>query len=226
MYEDTGSARCRDCIQANYCRGGQVVQPCAAGYVCQSGLNTSPDPPLGECSEGRYCPKGVQAEIRCPYETMSTTTGNEQQSDCTGCQPGWVCKWGSSDPYICPAGSYCPVLAGYKIIYKDYEYKCPKGTYNKLEGRVYEYECTECDEGYYCDEKGLVDVDDRECPTGHFCPKGTADPWECLPGTYQPQTGGSEEEDCTPCPKGSYCPQGSSNPDHASMATIAHPKQQ
>ena len=143
---------------------------------------------------------------------MSTTTGNEQQSDCTGCQPGWVCKWGSSEPYICPAGSYCPVLAGYKILYKDYEYKCPKGTYNKLEGRVYEYECTECDEGYYCDEKGLTDVDDRECPTGHFCPKGTADPWECLPGTYQPNTGGSEEEDCTPCPKGSYCPQGSSEP--------------
>lgn len=74
------------------------------------------------------------------------------------------------------------------------------------------YECTRCDEGYYCDEEGLATIDDRECPTGHYCPRGTADPYQCLPGTYQPQKGSSEEEDCLPCPAGGYCPAGTSTP--------------
>ena len=143
---------------------------------------------------------------------MSTTTGNEQQTDCTGCQPGWVCKWGSRDPYECPAGKYCPVLGEYQVIYPEYEYKCPKGTYNKLKARVYVYECTQCDEGYYCDEEGISNIDDKECPTGHFCPKGTAEPYQCLPGTYQPQKASTEEDDCLPCPAGFYCPAGTTNP--------------
>lgn len=40
------------------------------------------------------------------------------------------------------------------------------------------------------------------CPIGHYCPYGSGYPRKCPPGTYQPNTGAS---DCEDCPEGSYC---------------------
>lgn len=58
------------------------------------------------------------------------------------------------------------------------------------------------------------------CTAGHYCPAGTVDPLQCLPGTYMSHTTASVCDACpveyycpllgtvTPvaCPQGSYCP--------------------
>ena len=65
---------CSECPETMYCRAGVQIDQCAAGYLCDVGLNTVPNPSIGQCPEGHYCPKGAKYQIRCPYETMSVAT--------------------------------------------------------------------------------------------------------------------------------------------------------
>ena len=62
---------------------------------------------------------------------------------------------------------------------------------------------------------------DRTCTRGHYCPAGSADPVDCVAGTYQNDTGASDCDICparyyceatttnaTLCPAGYFCPEG------------------
>ena len=170
-----------------------------------------PNPSIGQCPEGYYCPKGVLNAIRCPFETMSVQTAQRQISDCRGCQPGYVCEWGSYDYYPCPKGHWCPVM-GNKLVYNTYVNECPPGTYSSWDKRVFMNECRDCPEGYACNDYAITNLTSRDCPSGHWCPQGTAEPMKCPPGTYFNDTGAVYEIDCNACPAGKYCPEGSSEP--------------
>ena len=40
------------------------------------------------------------------------------------------------------------------------------------------------------------------CPEGHFCPEGTAEPEQCLPGYYSANTGLYSSDMCNNCTAG------------------------
>ena len=103
---------------------------------------------------------------------------------------------------MCEAGYYCP--AGTKRVS---EFACPSGTYNSNYGSTSSSVCT-------------------TCPSGYFCPKGSASPTPCFPGflctdtglksmipcpggTYQNQ---KQQTICTTCPQGAFCPTASVYP--------------
>ena len=66
---------CLGCPETFYCRAGKTIDLCVAGYVCETGFNhTVPNPSIGQCPEGHYCPKGSRSPTRCPFETMSVET--------------------------------------------------------------------------------------------------------------------------------------------------------
>lgn len=48
---------------------------------------------------------------------------------------------------------------------------------------------------------------DSPCPSGHYCPEGTATPYEypCPAKTYFNLTQARDVADCLPCPGGEYC---------------------
>jgi hypothetical protein len=122
-----------------------------------------------------------------------------------------VCKWGDRDYYECPKGHYCPV-DDERDFYREYEYPCPKGTYNPWPKKVWAHDCITCLEGYYCDKVGMVNVTGQLCTPGHYCPLGTIDPRPCPPGTYTNQLGTINEKDCQTCPPGFFCPEGTGEP--------------
>ena len=74
------------------------------------------------------------------------------------------------------------------------------------------------------------------CWRGHFCPKGTATPIPCGPGTFLPVNGSQSEESCIPCSPGSFsaalgnpstcssCPSGSYSGGLRSTTCTACPK--
>lgn len=101
---------------------------------------------------------------------------------------------------------------GNKLVYKEYEYECPPGTYNSWEKRVFQNECSQCPEGYDCGDYAITNLTSRECPPGHWCPAGTKSPNKCPPGTYFRDYGAVYERDCLGCPAGYYCPEGTAEP--------------
>ena len=103
-YFDKVSNSCVMCTATNYCRAGIVADKCAAGYQCDAAYTGSPNPAGKECAAGTYCGLGTRIFSWCPYGTMSVMTAARQVSDCTGCQPGYMCPKGSRTPIPCPTG--------------------------------------------------------------------------------------------------------------------------
>ena len=97
------------------------------------------------------------------------------------------------------------------MIYKQYEYPCPAGTYNPEKLRVFQSDCLQCDEGSYCPKEGMTAVGEK-CPKGHFCPLGSEQPRSCRAGTYIDYEGAVFEDDCLDCPLGYYCEEGCPEP--------------
>lgn len=54
---------------------------------------------------------------------------------------------------------------------------------------------------------GVATYEDTPCPSGHYCPPGTAVAMDnpCPAGTYYNSTMARMLEDCLPCPGGEYC---------------------
>ena len=95
-------------------------------------------------------------------------------------------------------------------------------------GLVHQDNCTSCVGGMACDETGLT-YPKRECsagyfcisgaesqtptqganadvcPTGSYCPQGTADPAPCPQGTFNPTLQLHAENQCSNCTAGNYC---------------------
>jgi hypothetical protein len=62
--------------------------------------------------------------------------------------------------------------------------------------------CEDCPRGHYCVRRISADP----CPPGYYCPPKTgADLRLCPAGTYNPDYGIYEEDQCTQCDPGKYC---------------------
>ena len=96
----------------------------------------------------------------------------KQETDCQSCQPGYLCPYGERVAIPCPAGHFCPPQAD-DIIYKQELYECALGTYNPWTKKIYQVDCMDCDEGFYCNTTAIANISSNECPRGHYCPKGT-----------------------------------------------------
>lgn len=95
-----------------------------------------------DCPTGNYCLQGTVIPTPCPIGTYSSTSRNDEISDCidcTGgeycysrglsapqaqCKAGYYCPEGSDESSAeeCPAGYYCPIGSTAPTI-------CPRGTY-------------------------------------------------------------------------------------------------
>ncbi|XP_021231889.1 SCO-spondin-like isoform X4 [Numida meleagris] len=213
--------QCLPCLPGHYCRHGQLVGKCAAGYFCLAGSSqATPQGPgfswrfpsgcqwgqacAGLCPAGFYCLEGSELPIPCPANTIRDVPGAGQREDCLPCPPGHWCKAGDSEAYLCPSGHYCFGGNG-----SDQDslapQKCPPHTYRKQPGAQSLTDCQPCPPGYHCPVSGLTSFEDYPCPLGYWCP-GKGDAFFCPPGTSRVQPGAKSLEECDPCSPGYYCP--------------------
>lgn len=122
---------------------------------------------------------------------------------------------------MCPIGHYCPLGSAFPT-------PCPDGTYSnstgtqrylfkwdlipgkRFKGKVKIFHllpllykgadvCDDCPSGTYC----LSGEGVQSCPAGHYCLGGGVEGiLPCPPGTYSPQLGLSQVEQCLICPAG------------------------
>ncbi|XP_077985306.1 uncharacterized protein LOC144439946 [Glandiceps talaboti] len=228
-----GQGNCTVCPDGFMCNVMNMTtpEPCMSGHYCVEGIASPVPCPEGtfnnvtqlssedqcaDCSPGRYC-SGV---------------GNSYPSG--PCTAGYYCEGGakSSVPTptvdypnngICPVGHYCDEGTPAPE-------QCHPGTIRNTTGATGINDCEPCPGGYYCsgygktEATGLCDAGfycpsnhsttsatpaDLKCPRGHYCLEGTAEPYPCETGTYQPNEGKSS---CIPCEAGYYC-RSALNPD-------------
>ncbi|XP_040546472.1 zonadhesin-like isoform X6 [Gallus gallus] len=214
--------QCLPCLPGHYCRRGQLVGKCAAGYFCLAGSSQpTPQGPgfswrflsgcqwgqacAGLCPAGFYCLEGSELPIPCPANTIRDVPGAGQKEDCLPCPPGHWCKAGDSEASPCPSGHYCYGSNGSDQDSLLAPQKCPPYTYRKLPGARSLTDCQPCPPGYHCPLSGLTSFEDYPCPLGYWCP-GKGDAFFCPPGTSRVQPGAKSLEECDPCSAGFYCP--------------------
>jgi hypothetical protein len=113
-FSTAGSGVCTECPVGVYgdsvglttpaCSG-----PCAVGYVCPSGSNSST--PVPSCAAGRYGDVVTSTCVDCPAGRFGPTSGSISVSVCTACAAGF---FGNTTGLTvarcsgaCPAGYYC-----------------------------------------------------------------------------------------------------------------------
>ena len=174
---------------------------CPNGQFCSQGLIQ------GNCSSGYFCKAGQSSGT--PIAPLLTSLLNQvtnllaylESLPGAPCPPGRYCPSGTSDPLICPNGTFrgdpygahikdCgPCQAGLMCINGDpAPEKCPKGEYcevGKLPQQcpLYTYNpyfqqgtitsCLACPAGYFCNAKGISNLAAYTCPAGSFCLQGT-----------------------------------------------------
>ena len=139
------------------------------------------------------------------------------------CPDGYWCPLNTKDPHtnMCSPGHYCP--AG-----SFEEQNCPIHTYNDYTGSDTNIDCRSCPTGFKCETEELaIPVDpthncpagkycvttgsiaggdlalsETDCDKGYKCPAGVMDKIECLPGSFQNETG---QDVCIACSVGKYC---------------------
>ena len=139
--------QCRPCDVGHYCQLGVIAGNCSAGFLCKSRSPTptpdGSDKTIGElCPIGFYCPAGVHAGLPCKPGLVITYRGARSEAACQTCPAGRICDPGSSIPYNCTVGYYCP--------YNDTKKACPLQTFNNVSGATDISYCHPCPAGYYC----------------------------------------------------------------------------
>ena len=201
---------CKPCPIGKYCssdsvNGGRIIGDCSSGYYCVSGM-VSPTPSLiytdsqvgMPCPLGYYCLESSSKLIPCPYGKFTTTTGADEESDCTDCVEGFYCVPGDTVPYSCPTGSFCPTASQSPTV-------CPRFTYNDIEEATSLEYCKTCPKGYLCNEDGIGDFSRFPCTYGHYCPSKATVELPCPIGTWGPVHALGSASECYSCPVGSYC---------------------
>nr|XP_047130962.1 uncharacterized protein LOC100202447 isoform X1 [Hydra vulgaris] len=173
---------------------------CRKGHYCLEGTSY---PTQYQCKPGTYNPLyGATNEsfcLECIPGQYCLTAGLEKPTG--NCSAGYYCKKGSQTPEpkddkqgnICPIGSFCSVGSSEPKI-------CPEGSYSNGTGFS---ECVKCPARYYCDDgKKLFD-----CPNGFYCEEGTSflKKKPCPYGTFGSKGGLASLSECTPCPPGKFC---------------------
>jgi hypothetical protein len=151
------------------------------------------------------------------YQDQST------QATCKSCPVGFYCTLNTSEPTICPRGSYCPEGTS-----SGGQFLCPNGTYGNTTGLSALSQCSPCDSGRFCSGLGqtafsgnctagyycslgawmsapLDGVTGNICPAGYYCAVGAAAPAPCPAGTSTGAVGNTDSSACQLCPVGKYC---------------------
>lgn len=235
-----GLSVCEKCPTGYSCPNTSIIDPtpCSPGHYCPGSVALPNGDP---CPSGTYLPHRYRQFrnecLACPPGKYCELPG---QANATGpCRAGFLCRGGAkfgapndtSDPYNgpCPPGYYCEEGTTNGTM-------CPEGTLRPFHGAKSRSDCLPCSGGKYCNESGLLtptdycnagyycpaeeDIRDPnpsnfQCPHGHFCPEGTANPFSCRPGTYQSR---KQQVSCDACPQGYYCLANTSDP----LACLAH----
>eukprot|EP00163_Fabomonas_tropica_P011852 TRINITY_DN227_c0_g2_i1.p1 TRINITY_DN227_c0_g2~~TRINITY_DN227_c0_g2_i1.p1 ORF type:complete len:7500 (+),score=2428.07 TRINITY_DN227_c0_g2_i1:177-22676(+) len=197
-----GASNYTICDPGMYCDAWTLSTPsgnCSAGYYClQGAVQAAPNVTEqgGACPPGYYCPVGSPSfTLKCPQGTFNGQYGQASITDCQQCPGGKVC---STDGLIAPNGDCAP---GYFCSIGAQSSKPLAAQVSAMAG------------------PGSNQSQGDICPTGHYCPGGTAVPLGCAPGTYQDSQGNHTCFDCpagsacvanttipTTCPPGFYCP--------------------
>jgi hypothetical protein len=157
--------------------------------------------------------------------TYQPSTG---QATCETCPVGFYCD--ASDPTTassCPKGYYCPSGTEHSN-----ENPCPPGTYRAFTKGEQLSDCTNCDDGYFCQHSGQTSQSTKvleryhnngvdaqvlpsyiagENPTPYLCPQtmycveGTHQAPSCINGYWTAWLGAGSENDCITCPRGRWC---------------------
>jgi hypothetical protein len=213
----TGQSVCWDCPAGSYCRRGSTLPnpACATGHYCPALSSTA-------------------FQLPCPPGTFSNVTGLGSAEECQTCPAGRYCPSGTSTPIACPAGSYCIAGVSIPEPCSVGTYNptvnvssaagctlCSPGKYCNAKGLT--SPSGPCDAGYYCTVgapfsapgslpaiyenvyRDFLGSFGNICPSGGYCPAGTATPLACPMGTYLNETGLDSLADCRDCPPGLYC---------------------
>lgn len=162
------------------------------------------------CSSGSYCPPGSPTPLVCP----GGHTCGDRSSQPSGCSAGYHCTPGSvmetrcEHPYYCPPLSEAPLscpsghlarnvstrIDTLRTSIEESCFACQPGFYSD-DGM----DCYECPPSYYC--PGLTSNPlDFPCPVGSYCPRGSAMPTPCPPGSFNRLTLSENETECLVCP--------------------------
>lgn len=153
------------------------------------------------------CPPGYTCDSKvatpCPAGTYQPYWGgNGGTIACLPVPKGYYTNTAGSATYLtqpCARGHYCP--AG---VTTGVANACPAKTFRYYESGEQLSDCGACPSGYFC-PAGTADP--FVCPNGYYCPKGTEVPLVCPIGTFGPGEGIALETDCAPCYGGRYCSQ-------------------
>ncbi|XP_028320851.1 uncharacterized protein LOC114474630 [Gouania willdenowi] len=190
--------------------GQNKCSPCPPGYLC---LSLNPSPTRGSfvgvssplpCPPGFICPRESpdHLPLPCPKGSYSSSPGLSSIGQCVACPAGHFCGSEAliSPSGTCAAGFLC--LTG-AIVPNPTDNKtgslCPPGSFCQKGLRA-----GECRAGFYCDW-GSSRADRALCPAGFFCPRGTSAPIPCPAGSFSPETGNTNQNNCTICAAGYYC---------------------
>ncbi|XP_029700281.1 zonadhesin [Takifugu rubripes] len=216
--------QCSLCDPGMYCKGTGQTFPsgtCAPGFVCVGGASEPAplDSPGGfPCPSGFFCSAGTFVPKPCPKGTFSEQKGLVDESQCSGCHPGFYCSEPglsavsgpclpgfyclegsqSSTPGssmfggICPVGHYCAEGSSVPS-------PCPAGSYQNETGGKDIHDCKPCLRGWF--QEFLAQAECKPCPPGFHCQALTSSPRACPAGYICP---GNDHP--LPCPRGTYSP--------------------
>ena len=187
------------CSPGYYCDAGSnssTANICPKGYYCPLATVNPLPCPIGYFSNVVALKSASECTI-CTAGMYCATLGATEPTG--SCDPGYYCPANTANSnsqpaaYKCPIAHYCPSNSSQPIM-------CPPGTYaNETQTSV----CNSCPTGYFCANGAIVSA----CPMGFYCPQGTTSVnfKPCPRGTYSDVSGLSSVDQCKPCSKGMYC---------------------
>ena len=192
--------------------------PCDAGWFCPESSTSAREE---ICPRGYFCPQQTDNPEPCRNGTYGDSDNLEAESECRACDPGYFCNETAATAVTgeCYSGYYCP---DGQTVPNPYDYRCPLGHFcvgglgapeicvnGFYQDDELQSDCKLCVQGYYCDNAlgAIGSLSGYECPTGSYCPNGTAtaNQYLCPPGTFNNVTGIYLEGLCQPCLPGFYC---------------------
>ena len=207
------AASCLPCENGRYCPAnttdGHITgYECPAGSYCPynetAGTGKPKDCPFGRfCDNGTATPQPCEGGFYCPHKCISPIK----------CVYPFYCPPGSGEPQACQFGWKASNASGLRDNRGRFCTACEEGTYGDPDAS----DCHACPEGFYCPtgtygpkiwNGTCSDELDAKCPIvcpmGAFCPRQSAYPTRCLPGTYNDKVGGTSITSCLECSAGTY----------------------
>ena len=214
------------CPPGHYCPAGTFDPiPCPVGRYLEFAGGSSLNSCI-RCSPGTFNPAQARTDAGCISCPVGTLSEELESTSCDPCPVGGYCDVESAAGVRqtfkpCPAGTYNP---GTRKVSEADCLACPLGTANNIPGSSSADVCVGCLPGSYGEAEGVPTctrcpagtyqdlpsaTDCKICPAGAFCPKGSATPVTCPPGTEQPEERQGSAASCLGCSAGYWCTGGS-----------------